>query len=51
MLSRYHTRIRLVFLPIRSPKLNLIEEGGPGFKERLSTIVCLEVKGYWKSSK
>ena len=25
VLSRYHPRITLVFLPIRSPKLNLIE--------------------------
>ena len=25
LLSRYHLRIKLVFLPIKSPKLNLIE--------------------------
>jgi hypothetical protein len=42
ILSRYHRRITLVFLPIKSPELNLIEvKDGCGCKEKLSIIVHL----------
>ena len=43
-ISKCCPRIKLVFLPVRSPELNLIEvEDGHGYKGKQSTILHLKM--------